>query len=1137
MKKRLLSVLLALLTFSAAWAIDTESMYLAVLKVSQGNGSTNYGVTQNGGIPMLYASDASSKTYANGGMTAGDTVDFYVYTQPKYGYTMQWTLLSNGCAAIDNAAKAKGAKVTMTLSSTMGQQGAVQAMITPTFTQRSDTKFWVYYLPTEGLESYTIEGPDGYPALDADGKIATYTGDEITITANPAAGLTVSGWYTEDTQGNKTILSGKTGKTITMSFTEGTRIGATLAGPYKVGSTTAAQGTGYVNLQDALNAAESNHTKQSSDTVVWVTDDCALDGGEYTIPAGVTLLVPGESEECYYDEPEDTIMSTVSNTSLMMNPKFGLMAYYNKYSAGHIAPYRTLTLKNGAVLNINGRMSVSARVMAAGASTFLASGSPVEKYGNVVLEEGTKINVGSESSKGKLYVWGFMTGKGTVEAYSGSEIHEAFQYTDMAFMLQLMQIVLAAGNGQGLFPFSQYGIQNIESQVTFHYGAKNLVNAPVYVYTSVSDGVAVGLSMPTGNIDFITTYNTANKGVFMLKEGATLVRHYDGTRDKQCYDLNGSAAFGGVTVDLLEKMSAASDMFTLPITNNFEITLEEGAVLTSGIHVALMPGSKIDVKPGAKLEIGTNGLITAYDIADSRSWIADGVNYFPLTYVPGRDITHNKVYLGAQMLETFASCFTSGNMVSAFSNTLGALILDIPSAEIDINGTLNMNGPLLTTKHGANVHSSNGSGVVNVNLQEFSTNNSALQNFVARDAVYAIDASSPLGVRLDSIVAYRFIHDWQHSDSTNSKIDTICSHIAYLKNSGNTYLNTMENTIFSRMYQSQPLVLKVTYNNGSWSMQTCDLMAYNDKGELGYYTADEFQQVSDESSNVVAVLEDQTTYGTLSDEQKTNVILQTTNKTTDSEGNVTKVDTTYSCTSFVIEDNKDYDLPAGVDTVTTSSIEYTRKNLTGAWGSICLPFDVLSDGDVTYYELAKIEKGEMLFEKVDTVYANTPAVFRSLNGSSLEIITSGKICAVEVDPENPSLQYVTDEAEEGYEWTLIGTYTQDTIFYPKDAKNAGKYYISKNRFWKFGQNTNLFLVMPPFRAYFDRKASSSNGNESTAPARFTVGIWNPISGEVTHLGEMDENGNIHETSKILRDGKIYLIRGGRIYNVAGQLVK
>ena len=226
--------------------------------------------------------------------------------------------------------------------------------------------------------------------------------------------------------------------------------GTETTGSFSVG------GTEYANLNDALSAAE-----KGKDKTVVITADTTL-SGSYTIPAGVTLLVPfDDAGTLYTTEPE--VVETFANQTA----------------------YRTLTLNSGASITVNGAISVGGKLFT---STKPHVCKPTGAYGQIKMNSGSQITV---ENGGNLYAWGYVTGSGNVRITSGATVYECFQVTDWRGGTATMKFGNPA-NVNKVFPFSQYYVQNIEAPLTIEYGGTEKAYIAAYGEKIAIDFVGAG---------------------------------------------------------------------------------------------------------------------------------------------------------------------------------------------------------------------------------------------------------------------------------------------------------------------------------------------------------------------------------------------------------------------------------------------------------------------------------------------------------------------------------------------------------------------------------------------------------------------------------------------------------------------
>lgn len=313
-------------------------------------------------------------------------------------------------------------------------------------------------------------------------------------------------------------------------------------------------------------------------------------------------------------------------------------------------PFRTLTMSEGSSITVNGAISLGGRYYAAGGSE---QGRPVGDYGYIKMADNSSITV---KNGGNLYAWGFISGSGTVLAESGATVYEFYQIADFRGGSA------SSGMGHGVFPFSQYFVQNIEVPLTLNAGANEVVYSGVYAMS--------------------TTYTTAinfigDTGMFKVESGS-FTKDYDEKTDRLVFTVNGEAALNTLSLKLAG-MSVNSASYVLPITNNITINIQSGNV-TINQDAALLAGVQVNIAEGAGLTVANGKNIYFYD---SDEWKSDNFVWGPckfksVAYAPGKayDRSNN----------------------------------DLVDAKMDVNGSVTAIGAIYTTAGGADICSSNGTG-------------------------------------------------------------------------------------------------------------------------------------------------------------------------------------------------------------------------------------------------------------------------------------------------------------------------------------------------------------------------------------------------------------------------------------------
>ena len=434
------------------------------------------------------------------------------------------------------------------------------------------------------------------------------------VVATPAEGYRFKGWYDVDSgkcisTDAKTALNFDSNRTITARF-----ISKELA-LFETGG----------QVFDDLNEAVS-YAKANSQSKITLATDGSI-SGNYTIPAGITLLIPFDAAGTLYTDSPAAIRTAPASK-----------------------PFRTLTMSDGTSITVNGAISLGGRYYAAGGSE---QGRTVGDYGYIKMADNSSITV---KNGGNLYAWGFISGSGSVLAESGAKVYEFYQIADFRGGSA------SSDMGNKVFPFSQYFVQNIEVPLTLNAGANEQVYSGVYAMRSTH----------TTAINFI-----GDTGMFKVESGS-FTKDYDEKTDRLVFTVNGKAALNTLSLKLAG-MSVNSASYVLPITNNITIDIQSGNV-TINQDAALLAGVEVNIAEGAGLTVANGKNIYFYD---SDEWNSDNFVWGPckfksVAYAPG------KVY----------------NRTNA----------DLKDTKIDVNGSVTAIGAIYTTKGGADICSSNGTG-------------------------------------------------------------------------------------------------------------------------------------------------------------------------------------------------------------------------------------------------------------------------------------------------------------------------------------------------------------------------------------------------------------------------------------------
>ena len=457
-----------------------------------------------------------------------------------------------------------------------------------------------------------------------DGKAVTeeYSNTQSSMTAyqvvaTPADGYQFLGWY-DVSNGKYISTSAKATLNVDSDCTITARFASEAAALFETG------GQPFDDLGDAVSYAQANGQSR----IILATDGSI--SGTYTIPAGITLLIPFDAAGTLYTDAPAAIRTAPESKA-----------------------FRTLTMSEGTSITVNGAISLGGRYYAAGGGE---QGRPVGDYGYIKMADNSSITV---KNGGNLYAWGFISGSGSVLAESGATVYEFYQIADFRGG------TASSNMGNKVFPFSQYFVQNIEVPLTLNAGANEQVYTGVYAMRKTY----------TTAINFI-----GDTGMFKVESGS-FTKDYDEKTDRLVFTVNGKAALNTLSLTLAG-MDVNSASYVLPITNNITINIQSGNV-TINQDAALLAGVEVNIAEGAGLTVADGKNIYFYD---SDEWNSDNFVWGPckfksVAYAPGKaynrsnnDLVDAKMDVNGSVTAIGAIYTTKGGADICSSNKTGKYV-------------------------------------------------------------------------------------------------------------------------------------------------------------------------------------------------------------------------------------------------------------------------------------------------------------------------------------------------------------------------------------------------------------------------------------------------------------------------------
>lgn len=563
-------------------------------------------------------------------------------------------VVSGGTILVDNTTTSTNGS----FSKELAAGGTVEVKIESNSTS-DDTKITMtnVKLVADVSATVTFQPAVNGGSYTVDGKLITeeYSNTQSSMTAykvaaTPAGGYRFKGWYDVNTG---TCIN--TNATTALNFDHDCTITARFVSKdlalFETG------GQQFDDLNEAVAYAQANNRNKIT------LASAGKITGNYTIPSKVTLLIPFDDNRTDY--------TTMPGTT-------GLVAAKKNQSV-----YTTLTMDEGSQITVYGNISLPAKVSSANSSyTGVISGP----CGTIHMKPSSKIVLKNGSN---LYCWGFITGTGNIKAESGATVYEEFQICDY----RGGNATSTLNGDKKVFPFTQYYVQNIEATLEIEYGAKE---------TAVCRLHSSRLSKADVSLNFITQ---DSGGLFNLQRGSSFVKKYDSATERVTYEVIGDANLSSIEIDA-GATTVKSQNFNLPIMQNTTINVKRG-ITTIDQSLCLIPGSQVIVDKGATVKIANGKSIYVYDRSDwvYKEWDIETIDvggqkkpkYINSGFTLGGSDFRPEYYTPSRSSDSWKSHFTTA---------------DMQDVKFDVNGTLNVEGKLYTTKGGADITSSLGSGKV-----------------------------------------------------------------------------------------------------------------------------------------------------------------------------------------------------------------------------------------------------------------------------------------------------------------------------------------------------------------------------------------------------------------------------------------
>ena len=188
----------------------------------------------------------------------------------------------------------------------------------------------------------------------------------------------------------------------------------------------------------------------------------------------------------------------------------------------------------------------------------------------------------------------------------------------------------------------------------------------------------------------------------------------------------------------------------------------------------------------------------------------------------------------------------------------------------------------------------------------------------------------------------------------------------------------------------------------------------------------------------------------------------------------------------------------------------------GELGTICIPNGAIAVGGDLYTLEGKNSEGKIVFATVlnNEMQPGKPYLFEAKSNAMKFYYTDAEPV---VEPDNTG--------------AMKSTFESGTIL-SGDQLN-GVYYINGHALWNAAALTSLEVI--PYRAYVQMSDVHEINTSNPAPGRRYIIM--DVHGQNTTTGIGEVQGDNVQDTKVIIEGHLYLLRGEKMYDATGRLVK
>lgn len=348
-------------------------------------------------------------------------------------------------------------------------------------------------------------------------------------------------------------------------------------------------------------AAEAEGLEDSTDTVVAIIPVPGEDDLTYsTLEAAIADALPGDVITLVtdYTLAESVEIPADVQLTIPTSASYSDTIDGNNVS-GNVASgsaYVTLTVPENVTLTVNGILLVAGNQQSGNPETGVLTGN----YGEMVVDGTVELTGGS-----KLYARGKVSGAGTINAASGSDIYQLLQIHDWRGGTATSSIY------SSVFPFNLYDVNNVTAKMVFASGAHMYARYYV-IYTAP----ITGRKITTNEDAMILGGANDNGSLFKMTSSDAKVTVANATD----VTLEGDVSTGPLTIifnTVFGRVNLSTENMTCPIYK-MNVTVANESSLTITDSLKFLPGTSLTIENGGELTVN-NGKAAYFYTANGYS--------------------------------------------------------------------------------------------------------------------------------------------------------------------------------------------------------------------------------------------------------------------------------------------------------------------------------------------------------------------------------------------------------------------------------------------------------------------------------------------------------------------------------------